>query len=72
MKKLASYADGLETTEGCVCVFLLWLVPYQGKEIKWCHGRIKSMTGRYDDRVDDGLEPSAEWSWTKPVDAAEE
>ena len=28
--------------------------------------------GRYDDGVDDDLEPSVEWSWTKPVDAAEE
>ena len=63
MKKMASYADGLETTEGCVC-FLT-----KAKKLK---GRIKSMIGRYDDGVDNDLEPSDEWSWTKPVDAAEE
>ena len=30
------------------------------------------MTVRYDDGVDDDLEASDEWSWPKPVDAAEE
>ena len=30
------------------------------------------MTVRYDDGVDEDLEPSDEWSWAKPVDAAEE
>ena len=48
------------------------MLSYQGKEIQWCHGRIKSMTVRYDDGVEEDLERSDEWSWTKPVDAAEE
>ena len=30
------------------------------------------MTVIYDDGVDDDLEPRDEWSWTKPLDAAEE